>query len=50
MAEHSTLISDSDGNRLFKLAFRRWQHLDRGWKAGLFGLAIVVVHLAGVWP
>lgn len=43
-------VSDSDSDSVVKFALQRWQTLDRGWKAGLFGIVIVLYHLVGAIP
>lgn len=41
---------DSDSDGVLEFALRRWQALDRGWKACFLGVAIVLENLAGIAP
>lgn len=46
MPAHKSTLLDSDG--ITEFALSRWQELDRGWKAALLGIAIVLRHLLRV--
>ena len=41
---------DSDCDGILEFTLRRWQALDRGWKACLLGVAIVLRNLVDIVP
>ena len=48
MSEQTGLLSGSA--KIQSTVLYRWEALDRGWKASLFGILIVLPYLAGVLP
>lgn len=40
----------ADGQRVRTAAQRRWSNLDRGWRASVIALAVVLFHLAAQFP
>lgn len=48
MFDRSSLLPAVQSNR--DSVMQQWDALDRGWKAALFGILIVLPHLSGVFP
>lgn len=50
MSDQDTVVSDRSSTDIQQFVLHHWQALDRGWKAALLGLLIVLHHLAGGIP
>ncbi len=48
MSEQTGGLSGS--GKIKSTVLHRWEALDRGWKASLFGILIVLPYIAGVLP